>query len=165
MIGLFAAWLSGVTKVKTKNGVIVLENYSNDSEVYVGENSVIVSWPGGGKPAQIEVPPSEHRINVTRGDEELLTEEVTIKSARKKTLTVCFESPDALVNSRNEPSPSDADSVTGDDHDLTVLFNGRDLSGWAAFLNGRIVEPETIARISEGVRCPIPQRQGQGIEC
>jgi formylglycine-generating enzyme required for sulfatase activity/serine/threonine protein kinase len=102
LLSLVAAWLGGVIKVKTANGVIVIENYSNDAQVYVDGERVFVSWPSGGKPAQIDVPPGEHRVKVTRGEEELLAEEVTIKSAGKKILTVRREAPRAVGSKRNE---------------------------------------------------------------
>ena len=102
LLGFIATWQGGVIKVKTPNGVIVIENYSNDCMIYVDETSVKVSWTGGDKPARIEVAPGEHRVKVTRGEVQLLAEKVTIKSAEKEILTVRREAPEAADSRRND---------------------------------------------------------------
>ena len=53
MFGLFAAWLGGVFKVKTPDGMIVLENVPKDAEVFVDGSKITLAWPGLGKPFEI----------------------------------------------------------------------------------------------------------------
>ena len=40
LLGLFAAWMGGVFKVKTPDGVIVLENVPKDSDILVDGNKI-----------------------------------------------------------------------------------------------------------------------------
>jgi hypothetical protein len=49
VLGMFAAWLGGVFKVKTPEGVIVLENLPKDAEVFVDKAS----------PSPVPSPPAE----------------------------------------------------------------------------------------------------------
>ncbi len=66
MVGLFAAWLGGVFKVKTPDGVIVLENVPKDSEVLVDGNTITFTWPGVGKPLEIRAVPGQHKVEVKK---------------------------------------------------------------------------------------------------
>ena len=54
VFGLWAASLCGVFKVKTPDGVIVLEGVPQDAEVLVDGGKIAVTWPGAGKPFEIQ---------------------------------------------------------------------------------------------------------------
>jgi serine/threonine protein kinase/WD40 repeat protein len=108
---LIVAWVGVVLRVKTANGVIVLEDFSNDCRVSVDEDTVTVSWPGRGKPARIEIPPGEHKVKVTRGDNVLLAQEVTIASGKTESFTVRLEAPNASVSEGNDKSNFDMNPV------------------------------------------------------
>ena len=53
LAGLGIAWATGVFKVKTKDGIIVLEDLPDKAEVLVDGEKVTVKFPDGGGPAEI----------------------------------------------------------------------------------------------------------------
>ena len=80
MSGLIAAWLDGVFEVKTRDGVIVLENVPKDSEIRVDDNKINFTWPGAGKPLEIRAVPGEHRIEVRKDGFKTFGEVATVKT-------------------------------------------------------------------------------------
>ena len=102
MRAIIITWIGGGLTVKTAKGVIVLEDFTNDCQVSVDGHAVTVSWPGGEKPGQIEISPGEHRVKVTRGNDELLALTMTIAAGGVDSFTLRREQPDALVAERND---------------------------------------------------------------
>ena len=111
MLGLFAAWMGGVFKVKTPDGVIVLENVPKDSEILVDGNKITFAWPGGGKPVEIRAVPGQHRVEVKKDGFKTFGEAVTFKTDDAEEVTVRLE-------------------ALEDRSGFLPLFNGKDLSGW-----------------------------------
>jgi hypothetical protein len=66
LIGLVGLWASGVFKVKTKDGIIVVEVNEPNAEVYVDGEKVTVTWGDGGKKAEIGVRPGTRKIEVKK---------------------------------------------------------------------------------------------------
>ena len=56
MLGLFAAWLGGVLRVKTPEGDLVFSDLPEQSVVTVDGKVYTVEWPGGKGPAKVTVP-------------------------------------------------------------------------------------------------------------
>ncbi len=92
----FAAWLAGLLRVKTKEGVLVIENIPASAAVEVDGNRVTVT-PTEGEPVRIEVPAGTHHVVVKRGKDELLGETVTLESGKELKLTVKREPPARLA--------------------------------------------------------------------
>jgi len=69
LLGFVVAW-AVVVRVKTANGMIELVNLPKDAEVLVDGEEVAVTWPGGGKPAVVTVPPGKHKIMVKKDGRE-----------------------------------------------------------------------------------------------
>ncbi|HUE14203.1 MAG TPA: SUMF1/EgtB/PvdO family nonheme iron enzyme [Planctomycetaceae bacterium] len=91
LFGLVTAWASGIFSVKTKDGVIVLKNLPPDADVFVDKTMVVVTFPKGGAPAQVTVPPGSHEIQIKRGDITARGKHVTIANGGREEINVEFE--------------------------------------------------------------------------
>ena len=146
MFGLFAAWMGGVFKVKTPDGVIVLENVPKDAEVFVDGTKITLSWPGSGKPLEIRAVPGQRKIEVKKDGFATFAKELTVKADGSEEITVRLEpldvdrpgkqeehAADATVTERNErpdrlpPRPVNDDGGTSG---FVTLLNGKDRAGW-----------------------------------
>jgi serine/threonine protein kinase len=92
LIGFAVAWAAVVFKVKTKDGVIVLEEVPANAGVEVDDGRITVA-PQDGRPVRIEQPAGSYRVKVTRGGDQLLGENVTLETGKESRLTVRLERP------------------------------------------------------------------------
>ncbi|HKI19643.1 MAG TPA: DUF1080 domain-containing protein, partial [Isosphaeraceae bacterium] len=88
--GLLISWVNGVFKVRTKDGLIVLENVPESAVVEVDGEQVTVT-PHDGKPVRIEVHPGKHGVVVKRDDVVLMGESVSLEAGKEIELTVRLE--------------------------------------------------------------------------
>jgi serine/threonine protein kinase/formylglycine-generating enzyme required for sulfatase activity len=107
LFGLITAWASGVFSVKTKDGVIVIENLPEQANVYVDGEVVTVRPVGGGKSGEITVRAGDHRVEVKQGDVTVSGENVTIANDETQTIRIRFESSSPVT----PPSPNDGHSA------------------------------------------------------
>jgi serine/threonine protein kinase len=145
--GLLAAWMGGVFKVKTPDGVIVLDNVPKDSEILVDGKTITFTWPGVGEPLEIRAVPGQRRIEVKKDGFTTFGEVVTIKADGSEEITVRLEPlvADRLPNEdrdtsktkrgedpvlKNEVDSSRSMQDNSDASGFVSLFNGKDLSGW-----------------------------------
>ena len=105
LLGLVVAWAAGVFKVKTKDGVIVLENVPEDALVEVDGERITVT-PAVGKPIKIEAPAGKHEVAVKRGNDVFLGESVTVESGKPLKLMVRLEPPAAPEPGKTSPPPA-----------------------------------------------------------
>ena len=110
LLGLVVAWAAGVFKVKTKDGVIVLENVPADALVEVDGERIKVT-PAVGEPIKIEAPAGKHEVAVKRGNDVFLRESVTIESGKPLKLMVRLEPPTTPEPTRNSPPPAAGTSL------------------------------------------------------
>jgi serine/threonine protein kinase len=92
LIGFAVAWAAVVFKVKTEDGVIVLEGVPAGAVVEVDGGRITIT-PRAGQPVRIEQPAGTHRVRVARGGDQLLGEDVTLESGKESRLTVRIERP------------------------------------------------------------------------
>jgi serine/threonine protein kinase/formylglycine-generating enzyme required for sulfatase activity len=113
MLGLLAAWMGSVFKVKTQDGVgmIVLENVPKDSEILVDGETITLSWPGAGKPLEIRKAPGQHKVEVKKDGFKTFGEVVTVKTDVSEEVTVRLE---RLVVDQPEPKKEDAPQAKAD---------------------------------------------------
>jgi formylglycine-generating enzyme required for sulfatase activity len=144
LLGLLAAVLGGVFKVKTPDGVIVLENVPKDAEILVDGARIDLTWPGLGKPVEIRSVPGQHRVEVKKEGFKTFGEAVTVQTDDSAEVTVRMEPLVVDLQGRNKPagSPEAASgngSPPGAGRDVPTpsesegfqpLFNGMDLTGW-----------------------------------
>ncbi len=105
LLGLVVAWAAGVFKVKTKDGVIVLENVPGDALVEVDGERITVT-PAIGKPIKIEAPAGKHEVAVKRGNDVFLGKSVTVEAGKPLKLMVRLEPPAAPEPGKTSPPPA-----------------------------------------------------------
>jgi hypothetical protein len=91
LLGLVIVWAAGVLRVKTKDGVIVLENLPEHADVCVDGDKVTVRWPEGGVPAEITIPPGKHGVQVKLPGFTTFGEDVTILEGGRRGIRVHLE--------------------------------------------------------------------------
>ena len=90
------------TKIRTPNGVIVLENVPEDAVVEIDGEQITVT-PTVGKLVKIVVQARKHGVFVRRALDPLLVESVTVESGKETKLTVRLESPAAREAGKKSP--------------------------------------------------------------
>ncbi len=125
LVGLIGLWAAGVFKVKTKDGVIVLENLPDDAEVTVdGETATLIT--GDGKTFSISIPAGKkQRLQVKKEGFTTFGEEVEIEAGGRRSLIVRLEPQVASAKSAEQPR---AAKTPTDEYD--ELARGR----WVAVL-------------------------------
>jgi serine/threonine protein kinase len=77
---LVLAVLAGVVlRLKTRDGVVLLENVPADAEVFVDGRKIEITAPGRKEPVQIEVSEGRHQVKVTTGGQEVVGEQVNVR--------------------------------------------------------------------------------------
>ena len=113
LLGLVVAWAAGVFKVKTKDGVIVLENVPESAVVEVDGERITVT-PAVGEPLKIEARPGKRVVVVKRGNDVFLGESVTVESGKQVKLTVRLRTPPPPPEPRKtSPPPPAAEASSG----------------------------------------------------
>jgi hypothetical protein len=87
LLGLVLVWAAGAPKVKTKAGLILLEDVPANAAVEL-DGITVANVVGGGQPVRITAPRGTHNLLVKRGDFVLWRETVTVESAKEYKLTV-----------------------------------------------------------------------------
>jgi hypothetical protein len=101
---LVLAVLAGVVlRLKTRNGVVLLENVPADAEVFVDGRKIEIIAPGRKEPLQIEVPEGQHQVKVTTGGQEVLGEQVNVRWGKADPLKVTL-GPDVAAGGPPRPS-------------------------------------------------------------
>ena len=142
MLGLFAAWLGGVFKVKTPDGVIVLENVPEDADILVDGGKVSVTFSGDGSPVEIRAVPGRHKVEVKKDGFATFAKELTIKANGSQEVTVRLE-PLVAVAAR----PGSGDSGHREGRPSTRGCRAR--PGACPFATGRSDETGKILRIRQ----------------
>jgi hypothetical protein len=92
LLGLVVACTVVILKIKTKHGVIVVENVPESAIMEVDGDRLTVT-PIGGMPIKVEGEAGKHVVVVKRGDDVLLGESVTLQSGQELKLTVHLDRP------------------------------------------------------------------------
>jgi formylglycine-generating enzyme required for sulfatase activity/predicted Ser/Thr protein kinase len=142
LAGLLLLWAVGVFKVKTPDGILVVEVNEPNAEVFVDGARMTVSWNDGGTKAEIHVKPGSRKVEVKKDGFSVDGKELTVKDGDREVFTarlVPDEPRMAKADAPPEKSPppdtnkpdvrSDA-GAADDDKGFVSLFNGKDLAGW-----------------------------------
>jgi serine/threonine protein kinase len=98
LLALVGLWASGVLKVKTNDGTIVLENLPADADVLV-DGGLVTVQSRDGKSVEIRVDPrKKHRLEVKKDGFKVFGEEIEIDAGGRKSVVVRLEP--------NEPPPA-----------------------------------------------------------
>jgi hypothetical protein len=90
-VWFIAVWATGVTKIKTPEGYIVLIDLDPQATVLVDGTRAEVHWPDGGGPAEITLVPGEHVIQVKKDGYKIQGEKVTVERDGRKRFLVQLE--------------------------------------------------------------------------
>jgi hypothetical protein len=119
LLAFLALWASGVIKIKTPEGYIVLIDLDPQATVLVDGTKAEVHWPDGGGPAEITVVPGEHVIQVKKDGFKIQGQKVTVERDGRKPLLVQLEpletprpGPDAASNTASRPTAPAAVQAT-----------------------------------------------------
>ena len=144
LLALLATWASGVFKVKTKDGTIVLENLPADAEVLV-DGETITLKAGDGKTITITAG-KKHQLQVKKDGFKVFGKEVEIEAGDRRTIRVRLE-PRLAEGKPSSPEPAREAKVD------VSFFNGKDLTGWEGLPGYWHVEDGALVG-----RCPPGQR-------
>jgi serine/threonine protein kinase len=76
LLGFIAVWGTGVIKIETREGSIVIEDLPDQATVIVDGKKATVHWPDGGEPAEITVVPGDHMIQVKKDGFKMMSKTV-----------------------------------------------------------------------------------------
>jgi serine/threonine protein kinase len=88
LLGFIAAWGTGVIKIGTPEGFIVIEDLPAQATVIVDGKRATVHWPDGGEPAEITVAPGDHMIQVEKDGFKMTSKTVRVERNGRTMLTV-----------------------------------------------------------------------------
>jgi len=109
LLGLVGLWAAGVFKVKTADGVLVVQVNEPNAEVFVDGERVTVSWNGGGKTAEIHVKPGTRKVEVKKDGFSADGEELTFKDGDREIFTArLLPKQDVAQAGRPPDKPPDA---------------------------------------------------------
>ena len=110
--GLFFAAIGGLFKIRTTQGVIVLQVNEANAEVSVDGEKVAVRWGADGKSAEITVPPGKHRVEVKKGGFVVSGSEVSIVEGGREVLNVALKEGDGVETAKPVKPDSDTSAAS-----------------------------------------------------
>jgi serine/threonine protein kinase len=110
LLGLVGLWATGMFRVKTADGILVLDVSEPNADVFVDGEKVTVSWADGGKTAVIRVKPGTRKVEVKKDGFTAFGEEVEFQDSQRRVLTA------RLVSRGAAPAPAEGNAG---DYDLT----------------------------------------------
>jgi hypothetical protein len=123
LLGLLVLWASGVFRVKTKDGILVVQVNEPNAEVFVDGEKVKVTWGDGGKTAEIHVKPGTRKVRIEKDGFAAYGKDVTLEDGGRQVIEATLIVPQHPPAADTRPP---ADRTDG----FVALFNGRDLNGW-----------------------------------
>jgi serine/threonine protein kinase len=93
LIGLLVLLASGVFRVKTPEGTLVVNVNVPNPDVYVDGRKMTVSWDDGGKRAEIRVQPGTRQVKVTKNGFAVFGKQVELSDGEHRVLTARLEKP------------------------------------------------------------------------
>src|SRR5260370_10576675 len=92
LILLVSLWAGSVFKVKTKDGILILNVSEPNAEVYVDGEKISVTWGKAGRKAEIRVKPGTRKVQVKKEGFSAFGEEVTLEDAGRHIITAKLDS-------------------------------------------------------------------------
>jgi serine/threonine protein kinase len=118
---LAAACAAGVMifRVKTAEGVVVLEIDQPGAEVFVDGNKINVIVPGDDKPIEIKTEPGKHKLRISKEGFVAVAKEIEFQTGKSEPIKVRLE---RGKGAEAKPSPAA--------EQFQPLFNSKDMTGW-----------------------------------
>jgi serine/threonine protein kinase len=132
-------WAGGVFRVKTKDGVLIVEVNETNPDVYVDGDKVTVTWENGGKKAEVRVRPGTRKVQVHKDGFTVYGEDITLEDGGRQIMFARLDrippspsgaaSGQASSSAEVKASLSPPTTSTSSEDGFVPLFNGKDLSG------------------------------------
>jgi formylglycine-generating enzyme required for sulfatase activity/serine/threonine protein kinase len=112
----YGLWAAGVIRLRTADGILVVEVNEPNPDVYVDGQQVTVTWDSGGHKAEIAVKPGTHQVEVKKGGFTAAGETVTLEDHGRKVLTASLRRlPPGEPIDISEPPASDPSNVSSEE--------------------------------------------------
>jgi serine/threonine protein kinase/formylglycine-generating enzyme required for sulfatase activity len=116
LIGLLGLWASGVVRLKTPEGTLVVEVNVPNPDVYVDDRKMTVRWDKGGKKAEIRVQPGTREVRLTKDGFAAHGERVQLSEGERVVLEARLEQ-----QPRAEPGRAGEGSRAGEERNDNAL--------------------------------------------
>jgi serine/threonine protein kinase len=146
VLGFLLFWAVVTLRVKTQDGMIVLENVPEHAEILIDGAKVKVQWPEGRGPLEVTVPAGRHQIEVKKPGFRAFGQDLAIATGQKAKLLVRLEG-----EVKPEPRSGTAATLTTANPEPLAerpLLNGFDFQGWSGFLRGKKAAPLSVFSIA-----------------
>jgi sulfatase modifying factor 1 len=87
LMGLIGVWAVGVFRVKTADGILVVQVNEPNAEVFVDGDRMTVSWNEGGTKAEIHVKPGARKVEVKKDGFSAAGKDLTFKDGDREVFT------------------------------------------------------------------------------
>jgi formylglycine-generating enzyme required for sulfatase activity len=87
LAGAVGLWAGGVFRLRTPEGILVVEVNEKNPDVYVDGERMAVTWGEGGRTAVIRLRPGTHKVEVKKGGFTAFGEEVELREGDHRILT------------------------------------------------------------------------------
>ena len=104
LAALGVLWASGVFKLKTADGILVVQVNEPNAEVFVDGDRMTVSWNDGGTKAEIHVKPGTRKVEVKKDGFSVDGKELTFKDGDREVFTARLL-PEPRVANADQPPP------------------------------------------------------------
>ena len=108
LAGVVGMWAGGVFRVKTPEGILVVNVNEPNPDVYLDGDKMTVAWGKDGKHAEIRVKPGTRKVEVKKDGFTAFGEEVALQDGKRRILTAKLVSqvPPVPPNKDNPPPPA-----------------------------------------------------------
>ncbi|HEV3260242.1 MAG TPA: SUMF1/EgtB/PvdO family nonheme iron enzyme [Gemmataceae bacterium] len=93
LVALVGLWASGVFRLRTPEGILVVTVNEPTPDVYVDGDKMTVTWGKDGKAAVIGLKPGTHKVQVKKDGFSAFGEEVELEDGQRRVLTARLVSP------------------------------------------------------------------------
>jgi FKBP-type peptidyl-prolyl cis-trans isomerase len=142
LVSLVGLWAVGVFRVRTPEGILVVDVNEPNPDVFVDGEKVVVTWANGGKRAEIRVKPGTRKVDVKKDGFSVDGKDLAFKEGDRVVFTARLLPEQRGANAdaprersappldRKRATPSGVGGTAEDDKGFVPLFNGKDLTGW-----------------------------------
>jgi hypothetical protein len=115
LMGWIGLWAAGVIKVKTADGILVVQVNEPNAEVFVDGDRVTVTWSDGGKKAEIHVKPGARKVDVKKDGFSADGTDLTFRDG-DRVVFMARLLPEPHVTNAGQPAPDTKKPDTPPDH-------------------------------------------------
>jgi hypothetical protein len=120
-IGVLGLWATGVIRVKTPEGTLVVEVNVPNTDVFVDGKQMTVRWDKGGKKAEIRVKPGTREVQVTKDGFAAFGEKVELSDGQRRVLRAWLEQEQVERKEKATATPLDENISAGQERDDNAL--------------------------------------------